>query len=150
MTFSIMTFSIMTFSIMTFSIMTFIIMPFSIMTFSIMTFSIMTYSIITLSILTFRIMTFSIMTSSLMCQQVFYCSRFLALPTNIRFGWKGLPGTKTLAFCKHFLTFNMMDLDITNASKSFIIVGSWTYQQTVDKAGRACQGQTLQLFTNIF
>jgi hypothetical protein len=24
--------------------------------------------------------------------------RFLALPTNIRLGWKGLPGTNTLAF----------------------------------------------------
>jgi len=24
--------------------------------------------------------------------------RFLALPTNIRLGWKGLPGTNTLAY----------------------------------------------------
>ncbi len=27
-------------------------------------------------------------------------------------------------------------------------VGSWPYPQTLDKAGKACQGQTLQLITN--
>jgi len=26
----------------------------------------------------------------------------LALPTNIRLGWKGLPGTNTVAYYKHF------------------------------------------------
>jgi hypothetical protein len=29
--------------------------------------------------------------------------RLLALPTNIRLGWKGLPGTNTLAFYEHLL-----------------------------------------------
>jgi hypothetical protein len=40
--------------------------------------------------------------------------RLLALPTNIRLGWKGLTGTKTLAYYEH--------LQITD-EKSFITLG---------------------------
>jgi hypothetical protein len=44
--------------------------------------------------------------------------RLLASPTNIRLGWKGMPGTNTLAYYKN--------LQIT-AVKSFISSGPWCY-----------------------
>jgi hypothetical protein len=33
-----------------------------------------------------------------------FLGRLLALPVNIRLGWKGLLGTNTLAYCEHVYT----------------------------------------------
>jgi hypothetical protein len=37
--------------------------------------------------------------------------RFLALPTNIRIGWKSMPGTNTPAYYKKFVAYSHTKID---------------------------------------
>jgi hypothetical protein len=45
----------------------------------------------------------------------------LALPTNIRPDWKGLPGTNTLAYCEHSKITNVKSF-ITSAQPGPIVI----------------------------
>ncbi len=56
--------------------------------------------------------------------KMLHSGRLLALLTNIRLGYKGLPGINTLAHQGH--------------------VGLQPFSQTLDQAGKACQEQTPQ------
>ncbi len=40
-----------------------------------------------------------------MCVESYLEVRLLALPTNIRLGWEGLPGTNTLAYYERFVNY---------------------------------------------
>jgi hypothetical protein len=41
-------------------------------------------------------------------EAIFTCStQVLALPANIRLGWKGFPGTNTIAYYQKFITYGL-------------------------------------------
>ncbi len=80
-------------------------MPRGATTLSITTFSIMTLSITTFSISLLSMKTLSIAVKNATLSKMTFkgasLGQTLVLPTNIRLGWKGLPGINTLAYYKN-------------------------------------------------
>jgi hypothetical protein len=64
-------------------------------------------------------------------------TRLLALPTNIRLGWEGLPGTNTLAYYENFQV---------GAVKSFVALGLGAATSLVRSKGPTCHRNGLKKF----